>query len=92
MLNRTQLKINPEEIEGLDDDYLFRRLAVKMVEEIPMNELHKLMKFTKLDPHTFDVNKNLSYKDYCDYKVQIQMLIEEKVILLEVELTIPDYE
>jgi len=93
MLNRTQLKINPEEVEGLGDNYLFRRLAVKMVEEIPMKELHKLMKFTKIDPHKFDVHTKLSDKEYFDFKrVQIEMLFEEKVILFEVEVTLPDYE
>jgi len=93
MLNRAQLKINPEEFEGLDDDYIFRLLAIKMVKEIPMKELHKLMKFSKLDPCNFDVHTKLSDKDYCDFKrVEIEMLIEEKVILFEVEVTLPDYE
>ena len=77
MLNRAQLKIKTEEVEGLNDDFMFRLLAIKMVKEIPMKELHKLMKFSKLDPHNFDVHTNL---------------FEEKVIILEVEVTLPDYE
>ena len=93
MQNRTQLKINPEEVEGLDDDFIFRLLAIKMVKEIPMKELHKLMKFTKIDPYNFDVHTKLSDKEYFDFKrVQIEMLLQEKVILLEVEVTLPDYD
>ncbi len=34
----------------INDEYLFRDLARKLVSEMPLNELHKLMKLTKTDP------------------------------------------
>ena len=49
MLNRVEVKVTPELLANtvVNDEYLFRELARKMVTEMPADELNKLMKFTK---------------------------------------------
>lgn len=51
---RAEQEVSQRMLEDTDinDEYLFRELARKMVSEIPIKELHKLIKLTKTDPRS----------------------------------------
>lgn len=53
MKNRLEVKIRPELLKDtqIDDEYLYRDLAMRMVKEMPIDELHKLMSLSKVDPN-----------------------------------------
>lgn len=54
MKNRVEVKVNKKVFEQthLTEEQIMRDLATKMVREMPFEELKKLLKFEKLDPHS----------------------------------------
>ena len=92
MKNRLEVKIRPELLKDtqIDDEYLYRDLAMRMVKEMPIDELHKLMILSKVDPNTDHSKKVLWDEDYPDWqKKQIYQLRNEDVILYEIECDLP---
>jgi len=52
MKNRVERKVTREFYQSriMDDESMFRELASKMVHDMPIDELMKLMVFKKIDP------------------------------------------
>jgi hypothetical protein len=91
MLNRVEVKVTPELIANtpVNDEYLFRELARKMVTEMPAVELNKLMKFTKTDPRTREFRDKINdYKTPEDERHRLIMLERQQVILYEAEVSL----
>lgn len=92
MKNRLEVKIRPEILKEnqINDEYIYRDLAVRMVKEMPIDELHKLIEFTKTDPNSEHSKRVLWDEDYPDWqKRQIYQLRHEDVILYEAECDLP---
>lgn len=92
MKNRTEANIPLAVINPnyLDDDCVFRELARKMVTDMPITELHKLIKLSKTDPTSDHSKKVLWDEDYPQWqKEQIQSLKIDRVILYEAECDLP---
>ena len=83
MKNRCEVKVRAEVLNStkVNDEYIFRDLARKMVSEMPLDELHKLINFTKIDPSSVESEKVLrNSRD--KFKIeQILQLRNEGVIL-----------
>lgn len=91
MKNRCEVKVTPELLNNtqVNDEYLFRDLARKMVSEMPLEELHKLINLTKIDPNSAESEKVL--RESMDrFKIeQILQLRNEKVILYSAKVDLP---
>ena len=92
MKHRLQTKITSELFENsqINDESIFRNLATRMVTELPIDELHKLIKFTKTDPnseHSKRVRWDLNYPSW--QRKQVHQLKNEDVILYEAECNLP---
>jgi hypothetical protein len=65
MLTRAEVKISCDTIEKtkgtFDDDYFYRELARKLVSEMPIDDLKKLINFNKIDEHEIN-HKFILYK------------------------------
>lgn len=59
------MQITPEELidSSINDEYLFRQLAQKIVSQIPFDELKKVMELTKIDPNSNEIRAKIN-----DYK------------------------
>lgn len=93
MKHRAQVRVFWDSLKdtGLKDEFFYRDLAMKMVREIPINELHKLFKITKTDPGNLRSIRKMS-DDNCPNweKEKIRLLLEEKAILFEIECDLPE--
>ena len=92
MKNRLEVKIRPEHLEDIrvNEDYIYRSLAMRMIKEMPMDELRKLIEFTKTDPNSEHSKRVLWDVDYPDWqKIQIYELRNEDLILYEAECDLP---
>jgi hypothetical protein len=91
MKNRCEVKVTPELLNNtkVNDEYLFRDLARKMVSEMPLDELHKLISLTKIDPNSDESEKVLrNSMDW--FKIeQIHQLRNERVILYCAKVDLP---
>ena len=90
MENRSEIKVTREMFNNteINDEYLFRELAIKIVDEIPLDELHKLFKLTKIDPHSDESQKVLrDSRDIFEIE-QIMELRRQHVILYQAKLDI----
>lgn len=88
MKNKIQIKVSREMLKHsqINDYYLYRELAVKMVKEMPMQELRKLIEFTKTDPNSEHSKRVLWGEDYPAWrKTLIHQLRNESAILYEAE-------
>jgi len=91
MKNRCEEKVTPELLNStkVNDEYLFRYLARKMVMEMPLDELHKLINFTKIDPNS-DESKKVLRESLDKLKIeQIYQLRSEGVILYSAKVDLP---
>ena len=91
MINKVELKVTPELLANtaVNDEYLFRELAHKMVTEMPAYELNKLMKFTKTDPNTSEVRAKINdYRTPDHERHRLMMLERQQVILYEAEVSL----
>lgn len=91
MKNRCEAKVMPELINStkINDEEIFRKLARKMVSEMPLDELHKLINLTKIDPNSFESHKVLRSNMDRFKTEQILQLRNEKVILYCAEVDLP---
>ena len=91
MKNRCEVKVTLELLNStkVNDEYIFRDLARKMVSEMPLDELHKLINFTKIDLNSIESEKALlNSMDRLSFE-QILQLRNERVILYCAEVDLP---
>jgi len=91
MKNRCEVKVTPELLNNtqVNDEYLFRDLARKMVSEIPLDELHKLISLAKIDPNS-DESEKVLRESMDRFKIeQIHQLRNERVILYSAKVDLP---
>lgn len=91
MKNRCEVKVTPELLNNtqVNDEYLFRDLARKMVSEMPLEELHKLINLTKIDPNS-DESEKVLRESMDRFKIeQIHQLRSERVILYSAKVDLP---
>jgi hypothetical protein len=91
MKNRCEVKVTPELLNNtqVNDEYLFRDLARKMVSEIPLEELHKLIKLTKIDPNS-DESEKVLRENMDRFKIeQIHQLKSQGFILYCAKVNLP---
>lgn len=91
MKNRCEVKVTPELLNNtqVNDEYLFRDLARKMVSEMPLEELYKFIIFTKIDPNSNESEKVLR-KSTDRFEIeQIHQLRSERVILYCAKVDLP---
>ena len=90
MKNRCELKATPEFLNNtkVNDEYLFRDLARKMVSEMPLEELHKLINLTKIDPNS-DQSEKVLRESMDRFKIeQIHQLRSERVIFYSAKVDV----
>ena len=91
MKNRCEVKVTLELLNStkVNDEYIFRDLARKMVSEMPLDELQKLINFTKIDLNSVESEKVLrNSMDRLSFE-QILQLRNERVILYCAEVDLP---
>lgn len=91
MKNRCEIKVTPELFNNIqvNDEYLFRELARKMVSEMPLEELHKLINLTKIDPNS-DESEKVLRESMDRFKIeQIYQLRNERAILYSAKVDLP---
>ena len=89
MLNKVEVRVTPEFIEytAVNDEYVFRELARKMVSEMPADELKKLIKFTKTDPNTQESMEKINDPLTAEHeRHRLRMLKRQQIILYEAEV------
>ena len=91
MKNRCEVIVKPELLNNtqVNDECLFRDLARKLVSEMPLDELHKLINLTKIDPNS-DESKKVLRNSMDRFKIgQIHQLRNEGVILYCAKVDLP---
>lgn len=91
MKNICEVKVTPELLNNtkVNDEYLFRNLARKMVSEMPLEELHKLIDLAKIDPNS-DESEKVLRESMDRFKIeQIHQLRSERVILYSAKVDLP---
>ena len=91
MRNKIEVKVAPELLNNaqVSDEYLFRDLARRMVSEMPLDELHKLINLTKIDPNS-DESEKVLCESMDRFKIeQIHQLRNEIVILYSAKVDLP---
>ncbi len=87
MLHIIEIKINKEEVKITNDEYFFRELAIKMVSDIPFEELKKLIKLTKTDPRSQDSSFKINdYRTPGFEKQRLIMMRNQDVIEFKAEV------
>lgn len=72
---------------SIDDEYLYRQLATRLIQDLPLPELKKLMKCTKVDPNTEENLKKLNSILTPEYeRIYLRRLYDRQVIAYEVEI------
>ena len=92
MTIKSEVKISREALLNpiLSDEYFFRQLACEMVTKMPINELYKLIRFTKTDPKTSDVQAKINdYKTPKHEKNRLIMLKLQDLVIYEAEVELP---
>ncbi|HMT01785.1 MAG TPA: hypothetical protein PKD00_00505 [Burkholderiales bacterium] len=93
MLNKVEIKVTAEKFADkiLTDQYMFRLIARKLIEEMPIEELAKVFKFTKIDPNTPENKAKLSdYNTSQAERAWLESLNSEGLILFKVEIVTED--
>ena len=95
MKSTSQLKIGQDQWDKRPDHYndevIFRKLATTIVNKMQLDELHKLIKFTKIDPRSpqsYDALRDIDCPDW--KRSQINALQQERVILFTAECVLSD--
>ena len=91
MRTKSEAMISREELSGsrINDEYIFRDLARSMVNEMPIDDLQKLIKFTKVDPLLIDDRIKLYHAENDYSKHIIDDLINRNTILYKAEVNLP---
>jgi hypothetical protein len=92
MTIKSEVKLTRESLANsiVSDEYFFRQLSREMVTKMPIDELHKLIRFTKTDPKTSDVQAKINdYKTPKHEKNRLIMLKLQDLVLYEVEVELP---
>ena len=91
MKNTCEIKVTPELLNNtqVNDEYLFRDLARKMVSEMPLEELNKLIHLTKIDPNS-EESKKVLRQSMDRFKIdEIHQLRSQVVILYRAKVNLP---
>jgi len=92
MKNRCEVKVRPELLENthITDEYLFREIARKMVTDMPIKELHKLIKLRKINPFSNESVEAFYNDNLSDLKIQkINQLRMEGLLLFTAKVDLP---
>jgi len=73
----------------VDDSYCFRHVALKLVGEMTIAELHKLIQFTKIDPDSKESVQILSSRTDSFKSREINELRDEGVVLFCAKVDLP---
>ena len=92
MNNRLTIEVDRELLKQttVDDEYLFRELARKMVTDMPINELKKLIRFNITNPfsdESEDIIRNPRQPRW--KRNQLMFLQQKNVLLYEAECDLP---
>ena len=92
MRNRTQAKISEtffKEQDTITSEQIFRELTMKMVKEMPFEELQKLITLKMIDPNSEESIKKIQDADTDDVERQfLRSLRHQQVILFEAEVNL----
>ncbi len=88
MRYQCEVKVTPELLENtiVNDEYLFRDLARKIVSEMPLELLRDLIKIDKIDPYSEESENVLRYSSNRHEIERILKLRDERVILYSAEV------
>ncbi len=86
MIHRVEVRIPNEAFinTNINDEYICRELARKLVSDISFEELIELIKFTKIDPNDKDFRSKMHEYDLNETR----RLINEKLILFKASIEI----
>ena len=85
-----QLLVRSDFNEQLNDERFFRDLAVEMVRGMPMEELHKLIRLTKIDPYSEESeNKFFDHMQPDCVKEHLILLKKKNIVLYEAVCDLP---
>jgi hypothetical protein len=68
----------------INDEYIYRELARRMISDMPIYNLMKLIEFTKIDPDDKDFRSKMHEYD----PNEIRRLINEQLILFKASIEI----
>lgn len=91
MIHKAKTKVTHELLahSPINDEFLFRELAHKLVKDMPLEELKKLIFFTKTDANTPEsVSKINNYLTPHDEKHLLIRLRDEQVLLYEAQINL----
>jgi hypothetical protein len=54
MVYRSEITVSRELTNMIDDEFLYRQLANKLIADIPIEDLFKLISFKKIDPNSIE--------------------------------------
>jgi hypothetical protein len=92
MTIKSEVKISREALSNpiVSDEYFFRQLACEMVTKMPIDELHKLIRFTKTDPNTIEVRAKIRNEKTPEHeRERLIILRRQYVVLYEAEVELP---
>jgi hypothetical protein len=90
---KAEFRVTPDLIKYHEgkEELFFRRLATEIVSKTPIEELKKIIEFTKIDFRTDDfIEKMYSTKTSKYEKELLISLFNERMILFKAELNIED--
>lgn len=93
MRYQCEVKVTPELLENtkVNDEYLFRDLARKIVSEMPLELLKDLIQLDKIDPNSEKSQKVLRDGIHRHKIERILQLRDERVILYTAEVDIEEH-
>lgn len=89
MTNKVEIKVTRELLANspVNDEYIFRQLASKMVNDMPLEELKKLITFTITDPTTREARAKMNDVKTPEHeRIRLMMLLHHNLILYEAEI------
>ena len=85
-----RLLVRSDYNERFNDERLFRDLAVEMVRDMPMEELHKLIRLTKIGPYSEESeNKFFDHMQPDGVKEHLILLKKKNIVLYEAVCDLP---
>jgi hypothetical protein len=68
----------------INDEYIYRELAHRIISDMPIYDLMKLIEFTKIDPNDKDFRSKMHEYD----SNEIRRLINEQLVLFRASINI----
>ncbi len=89
MENRCEVKVTRELLKNsaVNDEYFFRDLARRLVSDMEIDELHKMIQFNKTDPYSEESKKIMQDYSQPQWKrEQITSMRQQGVLLYEAKV------